>query len=198
MANPDRPFGLKPVRHLNGNPWNGMTQRCVILAAVTNAIAVGDPVLFQGTGSSTTGCPAVDLATLSDTNLVSGVVTAIEPDPDDLSTTYRSANAKSADRHCQVCTDPDVVFWIQDDGGAALDQDSIGLNAEMIRTHATTSTGISHVELDAGTSDGPDADASNQLLILALAPKVGNAFGVNAVWEVLINMHSLRTPALGV
>lgn len=198
MANSDKPFGLKPIRHLNGNPWNGVTERCVILAAVTNAIAPGDPVLFQGTGDAATGCPAVDLATLADGNYISGVVVSVDYDPDDLTSVYRSAGAKSADRYCQVCTDPDVVFAIQDDGGAALDQDSIGLNAELIRTHATTSVGQSYVELDAGTIDGPAADASNQLLILGLNKEVGNAFGVNAVWDVLINMHSRRTPALGV
>lgn len=198
MANTDRPFGLKPVRHLNGNPWNGKTERCVILAAVTNAIAVGDAVVYGGSGDAATGCPSIDLATLADGNYTCGVVTSVDPDPDDLSSTYRSSGAKSADRYCQVCSDPDVIYEIQDDGGAALDEDSIRLNAIMIRTHATTSTGISHLELDAGTGTSPSADASNMLLILGLSKRVGNAFGVNAVWDVLINMHSNRTPALGV
>ena len=47
MANTDAPFGLRPVRHLNGSSWNGQTIRCFIHASYAYALFVGDPVMYQ-------------------------------------------------------------------------------------------------------------------------------------------------------
>ena len=50
MANVDAAFGLKPVRHLNGSPWNGATIRCHAPAAYGgSALYVGDPVMLEAT-----------------------------------------------------------------------------------------------------------------------------------------------------
>lgn len=194
MANKDFYFGLRPVKHLNGNPWNGVTEKCNILAAVTNAIGIGDPVLFAG-GADARGNPTIDLAALTGGALISGVVTGFEADPDNLHPNYRSSGAKSADRICHVCIDPDVIFHIQDDGSLALTEAYTGLNADLVRTHTTnTLTGVSGVELLASTVAG---NAAFKTYILRLADIEDNAFGINAVWEVLINLHSLTRAITG-
>lgn len=194
MANKDFYFGLRPVKHLNGNPWNGVTQKCTILTTVSNAIGIGDPVLFAG-GADARGNPTVDLATLSATNKISGVITGFEADPDNLHPNYRTSGAKSKDRICYVCIDPDVIFHIQDDDSFALTEAYTGFNAALIRSHSTnTLTGVSAVELDAST---PSGDATEQLYILRLADIEDNAFGINAIWEVLINKHSLNRAITG-
>jgi len=198
MANTDTPFGLKPVRTLDGNPWNGQCMKFVIKAAVTNAIGINEAIVWQGSADDD-GIPSADLATATDGYYITGVVCGFKAIESDLSILHRTASAKSIDYYCYACVDPDTIFEIQDDGGAALTADEVGLNAEIIRTHtANTTTGISGTELDAGTTDAPASDASNQLLILALSQKPDNSIGVHAIWDVLINMHSFRTPALGV
>lgn len=198
MANIDAPFGLRPVRTLDGNPWNGQVMKFCIAAAVTNIIGINEAILWAGSADAD-GVPTADLATATDGYYITGVVCGFKAIESDLSILHRTTGAKSIDYYCYACVDPDAIFEIQDDAGATLTAAYVGLNAEIIRTHtANTTTGISGTELDAGTSDGPASDASNQLLILAAAQKPNNSIGDHCVWDVLINMHSFRTPALGV
>jgi hypothetical protein len=140
----------------------------------------------------------VTRATAGDTpgtgTLITGVVVGVMPTTDE-SLIYRAA---STERVLMVCDDPDVVFHIQDDGGGTPSADWVGLNAVLIAGTGSTVTGRSAFALDGGTSDGPDADASNQLLILGLARLPKNEIGDYATWEVLINQHTMRTPALGI
>jgi len=191
MANVDAPFGLRPIRHLNGNPWNGKTEKCYVEDASTTAIFVGDPVIYTGTACSdiTQGFwKVVDLATDADTNRIYGVVTSIEPILSDLSKTYIPARTGG---YVNVCVDPDVIYAIQDEGATALDGDSIGANAVLeSATAGSTVTGLSGWELDTG--DTPGADASNQVIIMGVHNQLGNDFGVNCIWEVLISNHVLR------
>lgn len=203
MANSDKPFGLRPVRHLNGSPWNGATNKYVVPSGttITNGLYVGDAVLKLNTGANSAGVPAITAATVGDGQYITGVVVGFEPDYDNLNHNYITANvATTSDRYVYVCDDPDVIFHIQDDGAATLAvTDIVGLNAVLIATHTGATNGyISGMELDTN-SDAPDADPSNQLLVLRAAELQGNTAGsANCIWEVLINMHSLRTPATGV
>ena len=201
MANVDAPFGLRPVRHKNGNPFNGAMSRYAITNdSLTYGIFVGDAVVKHADGATAAGIPLVTEVTVGDANLITGIVVGFEPDPDNLSLNYRATGTTTTERIVYVVDDPDVVFEIQDDGAALLDlTDIVGLNAVLIRNVAGASNGYrSGLCLDTN-SDVPAADASNQLLVLGPSKKIGNTVGeVNCVWEVLVNMHSLRTPALGV
>jgi hypothetical protein len=47
MANPTGPFGLRPVRHKNGAPWNGATVPVYCSASYATALYVGDPVVIS-------------------------------------------------------------------------------------------------------------------------------------------------------
>ncbi len=47
MANLDAPFGLKPVQHISGAPYNGATRRCRI-DSTAGDLGVGDAVLWNG------------------------------------------------------------------------------------------------------------------------------------------------------
>ena len=46
MANVETAFGLRPVRHLNGSPWNGQTIRCYLHESYAQAMYIGDPVEY--------------------------------------------------------------------------------------------------------------------------------------------------------
>jgi len=196
MANSNTPCGLKAVRILDGSPYCGQVMRFVVKAAVTNAIGIGDPILWTGNADAD-GVPSCDIATAGATNKITGIVAAIEPLRSNLNSVYRPTAAQASDYYVNVVTDPNAIFTIQDDGGAALTAASVGLNSVLIKTSTVnTSTGISGAEMDAGTTTAPAADATYQFLMLGLTQEIDNAFGVNAFWDVLINLHSFRSFAI--
>jgi hypothetical protein len=84
MANTDAPFGFRPIRHLNGNPWNGATEKCLVEDAYSENIFVGDPVIYTGTAGAddTTGhYKAVNLATEGDGYPIYGGPVPHVPEP---------------------------------------------------------------------------------------------------------------------
>ncbi|MBS3776399.1 MAG: hypothetical protein KGY70_14485 [Bacteroidales bacterium] len=188
MSNSDTPFGLKPIEHLNGSPWNGVTRKFRV-DATAGDLGIGDPVVWNGSGNN--GYPEVVLATAGAENKITGVITSVEPDPDNLDKLY-IASADSG--YVNVCCDPDVIFEIQGCSDSALSSDSIGLNAVIVKTHSLDTTyGISGVEMDSGASTSPSADGSYQLLIIGGVDREDNDLtAVNAKWKVLISLHSFR------
>lgn len=202
MANEDRRFGLKPVRHKSGAPWNGAVNPYFIKGDYATALFIGDPVVKTGTANTAKvtvpGAGAFNIGTLPEINKtvvgdvdgntkrITGAIVAFTPLPSDLSKNY---NPASTERVAWVCDDPDVVFEIQADG--AIPATSIGLNAVLIATHSgSTTTGLSGIELDT-TSDAPAADASNQLTIVRAVNREDN--DTTTIWakvEVLINAHT--------
>lgn len=200
MANTAGPFGLRPVRHVDGSPWNGALRHYYIPATDNTALFKGDPVVIVGDSNDNEilGNPPGTLseitrATPGDGNLVTGVFWGAVPVTAD-STTYRVA---STERVVYVIDDPTVIFEIQDSGDGTPTADWVGLNAVIQTGTGSTATGLSGMTLNAN-GDPPDADASNQLLILALAKKQNNEIGDYGIWEVLINQHTMVLPSLGI
>jgi len=206
MANPDTPFGLRPIRHRNGAPYNGAANPMYVNAAYATALFIGDPVIkvaggsnaariaVPGAGTFEIGTlPSIEKATAGDGNRITGVIVGFAADP----TALEQKNSPvSTEAVALVCDDPDVIFEIQADG--AIPAASIGLNAVLIYTHAgSTTTGLSGAELDT-TSDAPAADASNQLLILRAANREDNDTTLtHAKVEVLINQHTENQGTVG-
>jgi len=206
MANVDSPFGLRPVRHRNGAPYNGAANPYYIAATYGTALFVGDPVIKVAGGSNAAAVsaasvgsfqigdlPSIEKATEGDGNRITGVIVGFAPNPNDLTKHY---NPASTELVALVCDDPDVIFEIQADG--AIPAASMGLNAVLIYTHTgNTTTGLSGAELDT-TSDAPAADASNQLLILGAAKRPDNDTTLtHAKVEVLINQHTQNQGTVG-
>jgi hypothetical protein len=203
MANADTPFGLKPVRHKSGAPYNGSFNPYYIKGDYATALFIGDPVVKVAAGSNTAvmkdpgagefaigTLPQVEKTVVGDvdgiTKMITGVIVGFAADPDNLTNKH---NPASNERIAYVCDDPEVIFEIQADG--AIPAASMGLNAVLIATHSgSTTTGLSGIELDT-TSDVPAADASNQLIILRAANREDNDTTIaHAKVEVLINCHT--------
>ena len=206
MANPDTPFGLRPIRHRNGAPYNGAMNPYFISGGYGTAMFIGDPVHKWTDGSNTARVtvpglgafaigtlPEIRLAPVTDDTLITGVIVALAAQPNDLETMHSKA---STERVAWVCDDPDIIFEIQADG--IVTTTMVGLNAQMIATHAgNATTGISGRELDI-SSDPPAADASNQLLIMRLVNREDNATELTHVKvEVLINRHTQNQGTVG-
>jgi len=204
MANVDAPFGLLPKKHLNGNPWNGGTMRCYVSASYATALFVGDPVVLDPTNTNratTVRCPTVIAATGTTGTYIFGVITSFEPNPDNLTLKHRPL---STARYCNVCVDPDVIYWIQDNADSAMTKADIGGNCDLEMNAGSAITGLSGVELN---SDTQAENAALPILILGVADVEDNGFDgstdTHIIWEVMINMHQLRatgdgTGALGV
>jgi hypothetical protein len=52
MANIARPFGLRPVRYLNGTPWTGQARAFYVPSTYATALYIGDPVQLTGTSNA--------------------------------------------------------------------------------------------------------------------------------------------------
>jgi len=205
MANNDAPFGLRPVRHKSGAPYNGAANPYYIKGDYATALFVGDPVVKTGTSNtarvSAPGAGTFAIGTLPEINKtaagdvdgntkrITGVIVGFAASPSNLDLKHNTA---STERIAYVCDDPDVVFEIQADG--PIPAASVGLNAVLIYTHSgSTYTGLSGAELDT-TSDAPAADASNQLTIVRAVNREDNDTTLDfAKVEVIINAHTEAT-----
>jgi hypothetical protein len=135
MANINTPFGLKPVKHLNGSPWNSSVNLYYIPAADTQAYFIGDVVRSAAGGNLVNGASAVTLFgtrnAAATTGLIRGVVvgigTAVQTpggqsaqafDPDNLASVSIPA-VKTKDYYVWVVDSPTVIFETQVDTIAA-------------------------------------------------------------------------------
>ncbi len=187
-------FGLRPVRHLSGAPWNGATVKCYISSAYATALFVGDPVLFSPTvgEKDTTGTmPTINVSAGTAGTLIRGVIDSFEALPGDLTKNY---NPASTERIANVIMDPDVVFAIRGDGGGTPTKVFPGQNAVLKATAAgSTSTGMSGFHLDEGTTTAPNTTQNFTLHILNILEKADNELGDNVVYEVLLNTQENAT-----
>jgi hypothetical protein len=193
MANKQNFYGLRPVRHFNGAPWNGQTLRCCFTASNSTAVYLGDPVALTLVDAEIpTDGKAIGLtsATVTDGGIIFGVVTSFE-DSEDYHTPYRAA---LTERYCQVCLADGIVFRIRGNGDGAPSKDWQGLNASMVAGTSSTVTGLSGAGLDETT---PSADQSNPLVILHVSDVEDNELAAYAEWDVIINNRQLMDNAAG-
>lgn len=185
MANANTPFGLRPVRHRNGAPYNGAARKYYVPASDGTALYLGDPVIVNGSADAD-GVPGCIRATAAGGNYITGVVVGVMLETQ-ASTIYRAA---STARYVLVADDPDLLFEIQEDAvGGALAAADIGLNADLVAGTGSTYTGQSGFQLDTSTKATTN---TLQLRILEVTQRADNEFTANAKVLVAINLHSQR------
>lgn len=187
------PFGLRPIMHLDGSPWNGGLQNLSISSGYATTLGYGDPVtqLSDGTiGRAVSAGPLLGVfmgCQYYDTqrNLINSKYWPA-------STTVATGTIPVA----YVVTDPTVVYTVQETNGSqaagtALTLQDVFLNARLLITAASTTTGggISLVSLDNSTLS---TTATWTVKVIGLDPRVGNAVGNFANWLVVANNHVLK------
>jgi hypothetical protein len=202
MTNINAPFGMRPVRHKNGQPYNGAFRAYFVPASDATALFVGDPVIKTGTsntanvsapgaGSFQIGAlPAITRATAGTTNRITGVIVGFAGDAN--SPLNRPA---STDRVVYVCDDPDMLFEIQSSG--ALAATDVGLNSVITFAVAGSAfTGKSGAQLDQSVLA---TTAAHQIAIVELVNREDN-FPTLTASKVLvrINNHSEVNASAGV
>jgi len=181
MANVDAAFGFVPTRHMSGNAPR--TNRYTIASGLAENIFKGDMVIIINTGLITPH-------SATEVNNI-GVFDGVSYTAADGSYVYSEfwpTGTVATDIIAYVYDCPYTVFKVQSAGTTA--QTNIGNCADVVAGAGSTITGQSGFE-----ASGTMAAAAATVKILALHETPDNAFGANAVMEVLINEHILKQTA---
>jgi hypothetical protein len=187
MANLDTPFGFKPVRNMNGSPWNGKANVYYVPSTDATALFKGDAVKLAGAADATGKFPTV--AQAAATNAVCGVIIGFADNPHVMihpDTPNRDYRPASTAMYVLVVDDPFVIFEVQEDSvGNSITAAMVGLATDIVVGTGSTTTGKSAMELDSSDT----ATAAGQCRIMRLVNREDNALGDHAKWEVLFAEH---------
>lgn len=190
MANTSRINGARPVKHLNGSPYNGQFRIYTLLAADGTATFVGDFVKLSGTADATGAYPSI--AQCAAGNATIGSIIGFVVDPTNLNTPqYRLASTL---RYAMVADSPDLIFEVEADGGGAeLAITDVGRACDVLVGAGSTTTGQSGMQLDSSTA--ATNTATFPLKLLGFSQRVDNEIGADAKALVMINAHQLTSGA---
>ncbi len=186
MANIDKPKGLVPVRHLNGNPWNGNFTMYYKAVGLGEAIFIGTPVSLAGSADTLGRYATIKLAgqgPILGVVIAFGSVPQIAADPSDLELLYSPTTTAN---YVAVVDDPQVIFECQEDSSTSFTADEIGNNASLTTESGNTNTGRSTVEIDCSTET---TTSTLQVRIMNLVAREDNILGEFAKFEIFINNH---------
>lgn len=214
MANTNAPFGLKPVKHIDGSAWNGAVSLYYIASTDTAAYYVGDAIKSASgvAGDTLTGAPAVTLAgtrnaALTSGNLrgvVVGIGTAVNTpagsypqpfDPTNLAAMFIPATKAQA-YYVWVVDDPTVVYEAQTDTLASAPYNQ---NAPLFVANAPTAPKVYSDSYVQGSAVG--TTQALPLRILGGVWREGNDLSGTAQYAKLlvkINQHELSNNTAGV
>ena len=182
MANVDAAFGLIPVRHRRGNGYS-RASKYTITAGLAENIFTGDVVIITS-GGVITPHTATEVNNIG----VFGGVSYTAADGSYVYSQYWPSGTVATDIIAYVYDDPYTVFKAQSAGTPA--QTNIGNCADIVAGAGSTTTGQSGFEIS-----GTMAAGTATCKILGLFEAPDNAFGTNAIMEVLINEHLLKDSA---
>lgn len=189
MANTDNARGLEPVRHLNGNAYNGQGQTCYIPDTDSNDYFIGQPVDLSGDADSTGKYPQVTSISYGNGNPIFGVIVGfdVSKHASPLDYTYGKA---STERYPIVVNDPDVMFRAQVSSAATPTSGDIGGSANLTSGSGDTTYGTSGDEVDASTL--ANNTSGDQVHVLRVEPRVDNELADHADVLITINNHRLK------
>mgnify|MGYP004452068735 FL=1 len=182
MANVDAAFGFVPIRHLSGNGYS-RANKYTITSGLAENIFTGDVVIITS-GGVLTPHTATEVNNIG----VFGGVSYTAADGSYVYSQYWPSGTVATDIIAYVYDDPYTVFKAQSAGTPA--QTNIGNCADIVAGAGSTTTGQSGFEIS-----GTMAAGTATCKILGLFEAPDNAFGTNAIMEVLINEHLLKDSA---
>lgn len=209
MANVSRVNGFRPVKHLNGSPYNGQANIYEVPAGEAIPVYIGDLVKLSD-ADATAGYPAVESVSTATTAVTGNAAVAIvgcvvgivnsKLDVDGKMTTgsvsldipiYRPASTK---QFVLVADAPDIIF--EAEAAAAVALTDVGLNAD-ISSAAQTAGGGTGTSGQGVSTTAPSTVATRPLQIVGISKKVNNepAAAYNKVL-VRINTHQYGAAGL--
>lgn len=185
MSNADRPTGLSPVKHTNGDTWNGQVNMYVILSTDTGVYGVGSAVKSFA-GGDANGVPAVTIAAAG--NTLRGVIVGVVPLAQD-SPVGPIPATKTRDYYVLVVDDPTVIFEVQANNAAAFPTSDLNSNANLVIGAPSGISPFATTEIDASTTD---TTSTLQMKIMGKAQRADVDLTANTKLLAMINQHELR------
>ena len=178
--------GLVPYAFSWGEPYNGAVTVVYIPSSDTNAIYVGDPVVYTQSTADANGVPGVTIGQAG-AHAISGVMVGVANNAGELvlpvlqsTAVYRPA---STAQYLYMACDPNLLYWIQEDssGGSMANTSGGGQLANLVAGAGSTYTGFSGWQLQS-SSLGSGA----QLAVMQALQQVDNYIGNQAKWLVRV------------
>lgn len=196
MANVSRINGFRPVKHLNGSPYNGQSNLYYV-ASAADEILVGDLVKLGTTGDAY-GNPTADLCGANDVpvGVVVGILHSKFSPVGGLTTGSVSLDlpaqaqiAASGAGYILVADSPDIIMEAEAANGTPVVTD-IGLNISHANGARTAATITSPATLDFGTEA---TTATLNLSLRAFVQSPTNEIGASAKMLVGFNRHQFKS-----
>lgn len=190
MANSDAAFGLRPVKYLDGSPYNAAAGVKGLAWDTSTALAIGDPVVLSGTANAE-GFPEYKRAAAVGPidGVITGILSGVGLDENvilrDQARTIVATSSNAGASYVQIAVaSANLLFEIQEDSvGNAVEIAEVGLHANIDQAAPDSVNGISKVELDS-SSAAADTTGGLAVKIHSLVERTDNAVGTNAKWYV--------------
>ena len=208
MANVSRINGFRPVKHLNGSPYNGQANIYEVPAGEAIPVYVGDLVKLSD-AAATAGYPAVESVSTATTAVTGNAAVAVvgavvgiintKLDVDGKMTTgsvsldipiYRPASTK---QFVLVADAPDLIFEAEAVASVALTD--VGMNAD-ISSAAQTAGGGTGTSGQGVSTTAPGTVATRPLQIVGISKRVDNE-PASANNKVLVRINTHQYGAAG-
>ncbi len=193
--------GFRPVKHMNGAPYNGQVNRYMISASDSQVTNVGDLVILSDNDAlvDTAGFgvyPAVERAASATASAIVGAIVGFEPDYSNLNTgNYRAASTR---RIALVADSPDLIFECPQDGtGGVVAAASVGLNCSLvIGSGSSTAPYASAMKVDSSEVDTTATDPVQIVGVVAAPDNDVTSTTRPAALLVRINTHAFSAAGL--
>jgi hypothetical protein len=166
--NPNTPYGLQPMRRLDGARWNDSLRRYFIPASSATAFYVGDPVVKVTGSADVNGVNGIALATAGTTNKITGAICGFlgycTAGTGNVPSMYGAPvgpmyvpASQAVDWYALVNDDPETQFMIQADAnfggvlGTAITPASVGKNINLKSGVGSPFTGWSGWQADSNS-----------------------------------------------
>lgn len=182
MSNVNAPFGLRPLRMLNGCTTFALGEYN-LASGLSSSLLRGDPIKLTGTGKN------IDLAAAGDTAVgVFAGVKYIDANCLIVFSNYwpgGTATFNADDATVFVWDSPDIVFEIQAD---TLAKANVGALCDWVAGTGSTITQTSGAYAEGSAT----ATSGKGLRIIGLKNAIDNEYGAYAKLEVMFAEHTLR------
>jgi len=195
MANPNAPYGLRPLAYQSGAAYNGAVKVYYVSPSYGTAIYVGDPVTTVTATADAAGIPAVTLATAGAGNYLLGPMVGIANNAGQLVTTLLQSSPvylpASTGGYIYVADDPFLLYGIQENSNPSAlavtaSSRNVALNAG---SGGSTITALSSWQIDSNTL----GTSASQLRLIQPLQVQGNTPGTTYTqWLVKVLQAQLN------
>ena len=193
--------GFRPVKHMNGSPYNGQVNRYMFAAGDGGGANVGDLVMLGAEAALEDAAggvyPVVKRVDSATSAPVIGAIVGFEVDYTNLTSSgvYRAASTR---RVALVADSPDLIFACPQDGtGGVVAAASVGLNCSLtLGSAATTAPWASTMKVDSSEVDTTATDPVQIVGILASPDNNITSTARPAELLVRINTHAFNAAGL--